>query len=63
MAAWIKNPLGMVLGLGQSDFVLDEDPALPPQKRDRAPFQFSAQFYCGQTAACIEMLLDRDATW
>ena len=27
MAAWIKMPLGMELGLGLGDFVLDEDPA------------------------------------
>jgi len=27
MAAWIKMPLGMELGLGPSDFVLDGDAA------------------------------------
>jgi len=32
MAAWIKMPLGMEVGLGPSDFVLDGDPAPPPQK-------------------------------
>ena len=100
MAAWIKMSLGMKLGLGQGDFVLDEDHApppqkgrsLPPQKKigpcllrpngwmdeagtwqatvldgDPVPFpqkgaeppgpQFSAHFYCGQTAACIKMPL------
>jgi len=31
MAAWIKMSLGMELGLGPGDFVLDGDPALPPQ--------------------------------
>ena len=31
MAAWIKMSLGMEVGLGPGDFVLDEDPALPPQ--------------------------------
>ena len=32
MAAWIKMSLGMKLGLGQGDFVLDGDHALPAQK-------------------------------
>jgi len=32
MAVWIKMPLGMEKGLGPGDFVLDGDPALPPQK-------------------------------
>jgi len=32
MAAWITMPLGMELGLGPRDFVLDGDPAPPPQK-------------------------------
>ena len=36
MAAWIKMSLGMELGLGPVDFVLDEDPA-PVPKRGRAP--------------------------
>jgi len=37
MAAWIKMSLGMELGLGQGDFVLDGDQALPPQKGGGAP--------------------------
>jgi len=32
MAALIKMSLGMELGLGQGDFVLDGDPVAPPQK-------------------------------
>jgi len=32
MATWIKMPLGMEVGLGPIDFVLDGDPAPPPQK-------------------------------
>ena len=32
MAAWIKMPIGMELGLGPGDFVLDGDPALLPKK-------------------------------
>jgi len=31
MAAWIKMPLGMELGLNPGDFVLDGDPLYPPQ--------------------------------
>jgi len=29
MAAWIKMPLGMEVGLGPGDFVLDRDAAPP----------------------------------
>jgi len=32
MAAWIKMPLGMEVGLGPGDMVLDGDPASLPQK-------------------------------
>ena len=32
MARWMKMPLGMEVGLGTDDFVLDGDPAAPPQK-------------------------------
>jgi len=34
-AGWIKMPLGMEVGLGQGDIVLDGDPA-PPTERDTA---------------------------
>jgi len=37
MAAWIKMPLGMEVGLHPSDFVLDGDPAPTPQKGGGAP--------------------------
>jgi len=58
MAAWIKMPLGMELGLSPCDFVLDGDPALPsPNKAAEPPAQFSTHFCCGQTAACINMPL------
>ena len=51
-------PLGMEVGLGPGDFVLDGDPALPSPKGGQSPSpQFSAHFYCGQTAACIKMPL------
>jgi len=56
MAAWIKMPLSMELGLGPGDFVLDGDPAPPPQKGGRAP-KCSAYVYCGQTAGWIKMVL------
>jgi len=32
MAACIKMPYGVEVGLGPGNFVLDGDPALPPQK-------------------------------
>jgi len=37
MARWIKMPLDMEEGLGPEDFVLDGDPAAPPQKGGGAP--------------------------
>jgi len=39
------------------DFVLDGDPVLLPSKGGGAPSQFSAHFYCAQTAGCIKMPL------
>ena len=39
MAGWIKMPLGMEVGLGPGDFVLDGDPA-PPSKKGTAPPNF-----------------------
>ena len=50
--------LGMEVGLRSGDFVLDGNPAFPPQKKEaEPPPQFSAHFYCGQTTACIKMPL------
>ena len=57
MAAWIKMSLGMELGLGQGDFVLDGDPVPFPKKGADPSPQFSAHFYCAQTAGCIKMSL------
>ena len=37
MAGWIKMPLGTKAGLGPGDFVLDGDPAPPPQKGAEPP--------------------------
>ena len=44
-------PLGMDVGLGPGDFVLDVNPA-PPRKKGTASIPFSAHVYCGcgQTA-------------
>jgi len=40
-AGWIKMALGIEVGLGPGDIVLDGDPALPPQKRGHSPKIFS----------------------
>jgi len=42
--------LGMEVGLGPGHIVLDEEPA-PLPKKGAEPPQFSAHFYCRQTAA------------
>ena len=46
-------PLGMEVGLGLGDFVLDGDPA--PRKRSQPPTQVLAHVYCGQVAGWIKM--------
>jgi len=46
-------PLGMEIGLGQGDFVFNEDPA--PQKKGHSPTQCVAHVSCGQTAGWIKM--------
>jgi len=63
-AAWIRMPIGMEVGLGPDNIVLDGDPAPPPQKGGRAPRpQFSAHAYCGQTAKWIRMALGMEVKW
>jgi len=47
----------MELDLGPGDFVLDGDPAPPPQKGAAEPPQLSAHVYCGQTAGWIKIVL------
>jgi len=47
--------LGMEVGLGPGDFVLDGAPA--PPKKGTSLIQFSAHVYCGQTAGWIKMPL------
>ena len=55
-----QDPLGMELGLGPGDFVLDGDP-LPLPKRGQSP-QFLAHVYCGQMAGWIKMPLGMEVT-
>ena len=49
-------PLGMEVGLGPGDFVLDGDPPPHPQKGAGAA-QFSDHVHCGETAGWIRMAL------
>jgi len=53
MAAWIKMPLGMELGLEPRGLCVRWRPRSTLHKKGAAP----AHFYCGQTAACIKMPL------
>ena len=50
--------IGMELGLGPGDFVLNGDPASLPKRGglERGP-QFSAHVYCGQTAGWMKVVL------
>ena len=57
MAAWIKVSLGMELGFGPGDLVLDGDSAPLPKKKAEPHSPFSAHYYSGQTAECIKMPL------
>jgi len=50
-------PRGMEVGLSPGDFLLGGDPAPLPKKGMEPPPQFSARFYCGQTAGSIKMSL------
>jgi len=49
-AGWTKMPLGMEVGLGPSDFVLDGNRGTLRKKCTPTPTQFLAHVYCGQTA-------------
>jgi len=49
-------PLGMEVGLGPGDFVLDRDTTSPPPKTGQSPQLFGPCF-CGQTAGWIKMAL------
>jgi len=48
--------LGMELGLGPGNFVLDGDPVAPPQKGGGSP-KFSAHVYCNLTAGWMKLVL------
>ena len=56
----MKLVFGVEVGLSPGDFVLDGDPVPFPHKGAEPPPQFSAHFYCGQTARCIKMPLGMD---
>ena len=51
MAEWIKMPLGMEAGLIAGDCVRWGPCSTLPKMGAEPPPQFSAHFYCGQTAA------------
>jgi len=53
IAGWTTMSLGMKVGLGPGDIVLDEVSASPPRKKEHSP-QFLAHVYCGQTAGWIK---------
>jgi len=48
-------PLGMKIGVGPGNIVLDGDPT--PPEMGHSPPQFSAHVCCGQTAGLIKMPL------
>ena len=48
---WIKMKLGMEVGLGPGDIVLDGGPGFPHGKGQSSPPPTSAYVYCGQTVA------------
>jgi len=57
MAAWIKMSLGMELGLGPGDFVLDGDSAPPPKR-----VTGTAQIF-GQCLLWPNGWMDEAGTW
>jgi len=57
MAAWIKMRLGMEVGLGPGDFVLDGDPAIPSPKTGADPQNF------GPCLLWPNGWMDQDCTW
>jgi len=58
MAAWIKMPLGVEVGLDTSDIVLDGNPAPPQQKRGGKAPNFRPMCIL-RPNGCV----DQDATW
>ena len=49
--------LGMALGLGPGDFVLDGDPVAPSQKAGGGLPKFLAHVYCDQTAGWMKLVV------
>ena len=58
IAAWIKMPLGMELGLSPGDFVLDGDPAPLPKKGAEPPSPTFGPFLLWPNG-----WMHQDATW
>ena len=56
MAGWTEMPLGMEVGLGSGDFVLDWDPAPPPQEGTNPPI-------FGPCLLSPNVWMDQDETW
>ena len=54
---WIRMALGVEIGLGLGDIVLDWDPAAPPPQNGGTTHQFLAHVSCGHMAGWIKMPL------
>jgi len=57
MAAQIKIPLGMEVGLGPGRLCVRWGPCSPSPKKGGGAPKFSAHVYCGQTAGWIKIIL------
>jgi len=57
MAGWIKMPLGMEVGLGPGDFLLDGDPAPPSKKGAKPRPNFRPMSIVAKQAGWIKMAL------
>ena len=57
MVGWMKMPLGMEVGLGPGDILLDGDPAPLRKKGGQQPPPNFRPTYCGQMAGWIKMPL------
>jgi len=57
MAAGIKMPLGMEVGLGPGDFLLDRTPLPSPKNGAEPSPKFTAHVYCGQTAGWMKIVV------
>jgi len=50
---WIRMPLGMEVGFGPGDVVLDGNPAPPRKGAQQLAPHFSGHVYCGQMVAHV----------